>query len=50
MEGEDEAAHPIPMTRPYAIALVVLTVGVLLVGTLFAPWFSLSTDAAQILF
>jgi len=50
MEGEDEAAHPIPLTRPYVIGLVVLTLGILLVGTLFAPWFGLSGVAALNLF
>jgi NADH:ubiquinone oxidoreductase subunit 2 (subunit N) len=29
MEGEDEEAHPIPLTRPYAIGLVVLDAGYL---------------------
>ncbi|GAB4422606.1 MAG: hypothetical protein Kow002_11990 [Anaerolineales bacterium] len=50
MEGENEEAHPIPMTRPYAIALTVLSFGILLVGTLFAPWFSMSSEAARLLF
>lgn len=50
MEGENEAEHPIPLTRPYAIGLVVLTVGILLIGTLFAPWFDLSSAAALNLF
>jgi NADH-quinone oxidoreductase subunit N len=50
MEGEDEEAHPIPLTRPYAIGLVALTLGILLVGTLFAPWFGLSGAAALNLF
>ena len=50
MEGEDEAEHPIPLTRPYAIGLVVLTAGILLIGTLFAPWFGLSGAAALNLF
>jgi NADH-quinone oxidoreductase subunit N len=50
MEGEDEAEHPIPLTRPYAIGLVILTLGILLVGTLFAPWFGLSGAAALNLF
>ena len=50
MEGENEAAHPIPLTRPYAIGLVVLIVGILLIGTLFAPWFGLSGAAALNLF
>jgi NADH-quinone oxidoreductase subunit N len=46
MEGEDEEQHPIAISRPYAIALVVLTVGIILVGTVFAPWFGLSQMAA----
>jgi NADH-quinone oxidoreductase subunit N len=50
MEGENEEAHPIPLTRPYAIGLVVLTVGIVLVGTIFAPWFGLSGAAALNLF
>ncbi len=50
MEGENEAAHPIPLTRSYTIALTVLTLGILLVGTLFAPWFGLSGAAALNLF
>ncbi|MBN1450138.1 MAG: NADH-quinone oxidoreductase subunit N [Anaerolineales bacterium] len=50
MEGEDEEVHPIPLTRPYVIGLVILTLGILLVGTLFAPWFGLSGAAALNLF
>jgi len=50
MPNEDEEKHPIPLTRPYAIALVILTIGVILVGTVFAPWFSWSDAAALNLF
>jgi len=50
MEGENEEAHPIPLSRSYSIALVVLSVGVVLVGTLFAPWFGMSSAAANLLF
>jgi NADH-quinone oxidoreductase subunit N len=50
MPGEDEENHPVPMTRPYAIALAVLTIGVILIGTIFAPWFSWSDAAALNLF
>lgn len=41
---------PIPISRPYAIALVVLTVGIIFIGTIFAPWFSWSTSAAAAIF
>jgi NADH-quinone oxidoreductase subunit N len=50
MEGEEEEKHPIPLSRPYAIALTVLTIGIILVGVLFSPWFSLATGAAANLF
>jgi len=50
MPNEDEENHPIPLTRPYMIALVVLVVGVILIGTVFAPWFSWSDAAALNLF
>jgi len=50
MEGENETELPIPLPRPYAIGLVVLSLGILLVGTLFAPWFGLSGAAALNLF
>ncbi|WKZ47964.1 MAG: NADH-quinone oxidoreductase subunit N [Anaerolineales bacterium] len=50
MPNEDEENHPIPLTRPYAIALVALTVGVILIGTIFAPWFNWSDMGALNLF
>ncbi len=50
MEGEQEASHPIGLTRPYAIALILLVVGVILIGTIFAPWFGYSNAAALVLF
>ncbi len=50
LEGEDEEKHPIALTRPYAIALVILALGVVLLGTVFAPWFNYSNVAALSLF
>lgn len=48
----DEATEntPLPITRPYALALTVLALGVILLGTLFAPWFNLSAAGALNLF
>jgi len=50
MPNEDEEGNPVPLTRPYSIALVVLVVGVILIGTVFAPWFGWSDAAALNLF
>jgi NADH-quinone oxidoreductase subunit N len=50
MENEDEEKHPIPLSRPYAIALTVLTIGIILVGVIFSPWFGLANGAAMNLF
>lgn len=50
MENSDEELHPIQVPRPYAIALVVLVAGVILVGTVFGPWFGYAEAAAANLF
>ena len=46
-EDEDK---PVPMTRPYTLALTILIVGIILLGTLFGPWVEWSTRAASALF
>ncbi len=48
----DEATEnvPLPITRPYALALIVLALGVILIGTVFAPWFGFSAAGAMNLF
>jgi NADH-quinone oxidoreductase subunit N len=46
-EGDEQ---PLLITRPYAIALTVLSLGIVLLGALFAPWFSWSSAAAAALF
>ena len=50
MPEQDEENHPVPLTRPHAIALAVLALGVILIGTVFAPWFGWSNAAALNLF
>ncbi len=50
MEGENEEAHPIPLSRPYAIALTVLSFAILFIGIIFGPWFNIASSAAQSLF
>lgn len=46
-EDEDK---PIPMTRPYLLALTVLVVGIILLGTFFGPWADWTSSAAAALF
>jgi NADH-quinone oxidoreductase subunit N len=50
MENQDEDKHPIPVSRPVVIGLVVLVIGVLLLGTVFGPWFGFASHAALNLF
>lgn len=50
MEGEVEAENKITLTRPYAIALTILSAAILLIGVIFGPWFNLVSNAAQNLF
>ncbi len=50
MEGENEEAHPIPLTRPYAIALTILSFAILFIGVIFGPWFNIASSAAEGLF
>lgn len=46
----DDEDRPLPITRPYAIALVVLCIAIIIVGTLFGPWFNWSSTAAAAMF
>jgi NADH-quinone oxidoreductase subunit N len=46
----DDEDKPIAIPRPYGVALIVLTLGIVLLGTLFAPWFSWATQAAAAMF
>jgi NADH-quinone oxidoreductase subunit N len=48
--NEEEEARPLPINRPYRLALAVLTAGIILIGTLFAPWFDWATRAAAAMF
>jgi NADH-quinone oxidoreductase subunit N len=47
--SEDES-KPLPVTSSYSTALIVLVLGIILLGTIFAPWFSVSNSAAAALF
>ncbi len=41
-----DEAKPLPLPRPYAVGLVMLAVGIVLIGTIFAPWFEWARAAA----
>jgi len=47
--SEDEG-KPFPITRTYNLAFAVLIFGIILLGTVFAPWFAWSGTAALALF
>ncbi|MGD9091787.1 MAG: NADH-quinone oxidoreductase subunit N [Anaerolineales bacterium] len=47
--SEDDE-KPISIQRSYALALGVLTIGIILIGILFGPWFEISRTAAAALF
>ena len=46
----EEEQKPLPISRPYALALVLLVIGIILLGTAFNPWFEWSRTAAASLF
>jgi NADH-quinone oxidoreductase subunit N len=50
MESEDEHEHPLHVSRPVSVGLWILVAGVILLGTIFGPWFGLATQAASKLF
>ena len=41
---------PLPIQRSYAFALAVISIGIILIGILFGPWFDISNTAAAALF
>jgi NADH-quinone oxidoreductase subunit N len=42
----DDDDKPVPVTGSFKFALVVLTLAIILVGSLFAPWFDWASQAA----
>lgn len=46
----EEEDQPIPITTPYRIALTVLSLGIILLGAFFAPWFNWTSSTVAALF
>jgi NADH-quinone oxidoreductase subunit N len=49
-DNQDESQQPVPVSRPVMIGLIILVVGVILLGTVFGPWFAWSARAVAGLF
>ncbi|MDD2695078.1 MAG: NADH-quinone oxidoreductase subunit N [Anaerolineales bacterium] len=47
--SEDEE-KPLPIPGSYQLAIIVLAIGIVVLGTVLAPWFSLTSGAAQAIF
>ncbi len=46
----EEEEKPLPIPRAHVVALMILSVGIILLGTIFGPWFNISSAAAAALF
>jgi NADH-quinone oxidoreductase subunit N len=46
----DAENQPLAISRSYTLALSILILGIILIGTLFGPWFNISTKIASSLF
>jgi len=46
----DDDEKPVPLTRSYKLALGILSVFIILIGTLFGPWFNCAATAAASIF
>jgi NADH-quinone oxidoreductase subunit N len=46
----DEDEKPVPVTRSFKVALAILIAGILLVGTVFTPFFNWASTAAATMF
>lgn len=46
----DDDNQPLPISRPYALALGILSFGIILIGTFFGPWYNWATAAVSSIF
>jgi NADH-quinone oxidoreductase subunit N len=50
LHRSENEARPLPMPGSWSVAIGICIIGILLLGTIFAPWFGLSSSAAASLF
>ena len=43
-------SHPLPVTAPWRVAMLVCVAGILVIGTVLGPWYSLSSFGGAGLF
>lgn len=46
----DDDNKPVPLTRPNKLALAILSLSIILIGTIFAPWYNWAATAAAAVF
>jgi NADH-quinone oxidoreductase subunit N len=49
-EKEEEERQPLPISRPYKLALIMLSVGIVVLGVILSPWYNLASQAALSIF
>jgi NADH-quinone oxidoreductase subunit N len=49
-ENEEDERLPLPISRPYKLALVILSLGIVVMGVFLSPWYNLATKAALSIF
>jgi len=50
LHRSEEESRPVVVSRPWAIALTICIIGIILLGTLIGPWYQWSVQAANALF
>jgi NADH-quinone oxidoreductase subunit N len=50
LHRSENETKPLPMPGSWSVEIAVCIIGIILLGTVFAPWFGLSTSAAASLF
>jgi NADH-quinone oxidoreductase subunit N len=49
-ENEEDERQPLPISRPYKLALIMLSVGIVVLGVILSPFYNLASQAALSIF